>query len=178
MANELDGSLATSGVDAKAETPTTQQLIHDTISQYVAANLGFQVDSIGYDDSLFDLGIDSMGVAEISAGIEEKTGKRLVAEAVFELETINELSEYVDSLQPIGETQSQFSPLGNGAANPSAEGNSVSASEAAMIHGSEADPLDHYRRLNRRVNQLKEADMYFFESVISEHNDAWVVADG
>ena len=42
----------------------------------------------------------------------------------------------------------------------------------------EFDPLEHYRMLNRRVNQLVEDDLYFFEPVISEHDDAWVVADG
>jgi glycine C-acetyltransferase len=40
------------------------------------------------------------------------------------------------------------------------------------------DPLDHYRRLNRRVTKLKEDGLYFFEPVISEHDDAWVTADG
>lgn len=178
-----------SSVDSKLQTNSTQELIHDTITEYAAENLGFRLTSLGYDDSLFDLGIDSMGVAEISAAIEEQTGKRLVAEAVFELETINELSEYVDSLQPLSRASADMvvsNPSNRSDYPPNIDCNTTaetcedldSDSIAAMVHGSEIDPIDHYRRLNRRVNQLKEADMYFFESVISEHKDAWVVADG
>ena len=181
------GSGDSSSVASKTKSVSTQELIHDTITKYAAENLGFRLSSLGYDDSLFDLGIDSMGVAEISAAIEEQTGKRLVAEAVFELETINELSEYVESLHPLNRdgVASEASNFANTHSDPidrrpvgDDPGRLDPDSVAAMVHGSEVDPIDHYRRLNRRVNQLKEADMYFFESVISEHKDAWVVADG
>ena len=73
------GSGDSSSVASKTKSVSTQELIHDTITKYAAENLGFRLSSLGYDDSLFDLGIDSMGVAEISAAIEEQTGKRLVA---------------------------------------------------------------------------------------------------
>ena len=192
MKNESAGSVAISATRARKASPvppSTEQLIHDTIADYVVKNLGFKIDSIDFDESLFDLGIDSMGVVEISAGIEDKTGKRLVAEEIFELETISELASYVDSLavvQASPESAPQRAEGGDLAQRDLARihGDEPSRSAAefgsvdAMLHGHEGDPLDHYRRLNRRVNQLKDADLYFFESVISEHNGAWVVADG
>jgi 8-amino-7-oxononanoate synthase len=104
-----------------------------------------------------------LGVAEITTEIEALTGKRLVAEEVFELETINELAAYVDSLKPY--------------LQPAAASKVVSPAAPITADASD-DPLDHYRRLNRRVTKLKEDDLYFFEPVISEHDDAWVVAEG
>ena len=69
-----------------------QQLVHDAIVQWLREEAGLPINQIDYDASLFELGIDSMGVAEIATDIESLTGKRLQAEEVFELETINELA--------------------------------------------------------------------------------------
>ena len=38
--------------------------------------------------------------------------------------------------------------------------------------------IQHYERMNRRVRALKEHGAYFFEPEISDHDGAWVVADG
>ncbi len=145
----------------------TALLIHDTIHNWLKTQLGFDLDSIHYDDSLFELGVDSMGVAEISTGIEAVTGKRLVADDVFELETINELAAYVQSLQPY-QRHAVLTEV-------------VSPTLPTIDDGIEAaseDLLEHYRKLNRRVTKLKEENLYFFEPVISEHDDAWVVVEG
>lgn len=161
MTDEADAILASSR--SPEPTETTTKIIHDTIVDWLKAQQVFHIDKIDPDASLFDLGVDSMGVAEISSEIESLTGKRLVADEVFELETINELSAYVDRLQPYRESVNDdiVAPLDTG---------------TKVIE--EEDLLDHYRRLNRRVTNLKEDNLYFFEPVISEHDDAWVVAEG
>ena len=144
------------------ESGTTAKLIHDAILGWLKKQPGNNVESIDHDSSLFESGVTSLGVAEIAGEIETLTGKRLVAEEVFELETINELADYVDSLQPY-EQLSSDAP--------------VAEIETPVVE-SEGDLLGHYRRLNRRVTQLKKDNLYFFEPVVSEHDDAWVVADG
>lgn len=145
---------------SRSANESTSQLIHDTIVDWLNDQQFAGVTKIDIDGSLFDLGIDSMGVGEIITEIEDRTGKRLADDAVFELETIRELAAYVDRLQPFA-----------------APGESETVVADNEINEDE-DLLDHYRRLNRRVTNLKEDDLYFFESVISEHDDAWVVADG
>ena len=142
---------------------TTNQLIHDAILDWLNKQPGNDIESIDSDVSLFEMGVDSLGVAEITTEIEALTGKRLVPEEVFELETINELADYVDSLQPYRKhvaTEQEKVP------------------EMSIPESVSADLFEHYRRLNRRVTKLKEDNLYFFEPVISEHDDAWVVAEG
>jgi glycine C-acetyltransferase len=145
---------------------STSQVIHDAIVDFMNNQLGLKVASIDPGASLFDLGVDSMGVAEISMEIEALTGKRLVADDVFQLETINELADYVDSLQP-------YDKLAG-----TAEAPTKVASHASPPDDNDDDLLEHYRRLNRRVTNLKDDNLYFFEPVISEHDGAWVVTEG
>lgn len=155
------------GVVTPTQSPhlnqSTSELIHDAILTWLRQQPGNEVESIDYDESLFELGVDSLGVAEITSDIEKLTGKRLVPEEVFELETVNELSDYVDSLRLF-----RKSVAPTVAPSPT----------APIIADPSGDPLEHYRRLNRRVTKLKEDNLYFFEPVISEHDDAWVVAEG
>ncbi|MFV2066465.1 MAG: aminotransferase class I/II-fold pyridoxal phosphate-dependent enzyme [Pirellulales bacterium] len=144
-------------------TETTHLLIHDAILGWLKRQPGNDFESIDYDASLFELGVDSLGVAEITMEIKALTGKRLVPEEVFELETIDELAAYVDSLQPyrkLAATDETVSPA------------------APAMEDTSGDLLEHYRRLNRRVTKLKEDHLYFFEPVISEHDGAWVVVEG
>jgi glycine C-acetyltransferase len=144
-------------------TETTHELIHAKIVGWLSNQPGNQIDTVDYDASLFELGIDSLGVAEITTEIEVSTNKTLVPEEVYELETINELAAYVDSLRP------------NKPRAPREE--TVGPTPPAPEHVGK-DPLAHYARLNRRVTKLKEQNLYFFEPVISEHDDAWVVVEG
>lgn len=141
----------------------TKQLIHDSLVNWLNTKAGCTVSSIDYDESLLGLGVDSMGVADIATAIEHQTGKRLVPEEVFELETINELSEYVDSLQPMPKL---------------VESLDTESVPALLADESHVDRFEHYRRLNRRVTSLKDEDLYFFEPVISDHDGAWVVSEG
>ncbi len=130
------------------------------------------VGRVDYDTNIFEFGIDSLGSASIAAELERETQKTLNPEIVYELQTINELAEYLDSLPCDGKrvdkppTTSGSAHRDNGAvARPPDESTS-------------RDPIELYARLNKKVNSLQERGLYFFEPVISEHNGAWVVADG
>lgn len=175
-ASGTTGSQSSSGENTAA-------IIHDTIVGYLNRQLGFKTDSIAFDASLFDLGIDSMGISEISGEIEQRTGKRLQAEDVFDLETIRELADYVDSLQPrqpltrpARRTADVFTTTDVTAPAPHATDSFDTDPFDTTDEG--GDLLAHYRRMNRRVAKLREDDLYFFEPVISEHDDAWVVSEG
>ncbi len=157
MSSESDSVLTS----ADARSDTTSELIHNAILRWLNRQPGNCLESIEFDASLFELGVDSLGVAEITCEIEEQTGKRLVPEEVFELETIDELTSYVDTLKRFRKP-THHDPV---------------VPESVQQEKS-ADPLEHYRRLNRRVTKLEEDGHYFFEPVISEHDDAWVTADG
>ena len=151
---------------------STAQLVHDTVVQWLRTEAGMTVNHVDLDASLFELGIDSLGAATIGSELEEVTHKKLNSEMVYELETINELAEYLDSIQPQEVV----------VANPPGLQPEADLPAAGLLLASESnqpsDPIEHYERLNRRVRALKREGLYFFESEISEHDGAWVVAEG
>jgi 8-amino-7-oxononanoate synthase len=153
-----------------ADQQSTAQLVQDAVVQWLRTEAGMKTNHVDLEASLFELGIDSMGAATICCELEQATQKRLNLEVVYELETVNELVEYLDSIQPqqIGEaTPSQ----------PQAEQPLAVSSSASQANQTD-DPIQHYERLNRRVRMLKQHGLYFFEPEISKHDGAWVVADG
>ncbi len=94
---------------SSAEDFTTHQLVHDTIVRWLRDEASLHVDQIDYDAPLFDLGIDSLGAANIGCQLEEHTGKTLHPEVLYELETINELAEHLDSLSVSKRHESEIS---------------------------------------------------------------------
>jgi len=156
---------------------STHELICSHVVDWLAREAGVQIDAIDADASLFELGVDSLGAASIAAELETATNKTLNPEVVYALETINELAEYVDSLKPragasvIASLDSVIVSLDDACA-------AASLHESAVQDDDSDNPIQHYAMMNRRINTLKERGLYFFEPEISEHNDAWVVADG
>jgi len=149
------------------EEQSTQQIVHDTIVKWLRTEASITVDQVDYDASLFDLGIDSMGAATIGSQLEVLTGKTLNPDVLYELETINELAEHLDSLRVVARSDAEQQPA-------------VSASTSSENSAADSEPelIRRYALLNRRVNKLKQEGRYFFEPEISEHDGAWVVADG
>ena len=88
----------------------TEQIIHEKVVQWLRRETSTQIDEIDYDASLFELGIDSLGAATIAAELEQELHKRLNPEVVYELETIRELAEYMDSLAAVSPSRSSSSP--------------------------------------------------------------------
>jgi len=145
----------------------TRELIYEALVAWLR-KADYPCDGVDYDTSLFDLGVDSLGVAEIAAHVEAATNKSLDPEEVYELETINELADYVDSLRPGARRE----------AAPAPQRIPVQVVESPVASGDPGDPIDHFRRLNRRVNAIKEQGLYFFEPVITSHDGVWVDVDG
>ena len=147
-------------------TPATAELIHDRIVTWLRDEASIQVDRIGYDEPLFDYGVDSLGAATIASELETATNKKVNLDVLLELESINEISEYLESLPQASQSDSQQSA----SANPVPQDADGSVATGGL--------MSHYARLNRRVKGLKEQNLYFFEPEISCHDGAWVVADG
>ena len=151
----------------------TRQLIREKIIDWLRKEAKLEIDWIDDDASLFNLGLDSLAVATIACELEQATNKRLNPDVVYELQTINEIAEYLDSLQVVPRLVA--APCANDLGRPDAVElpAPLPAAEVGSINN-----LEYYARLNRRVRSLKEQGLYFFEPEISQHDGAWVVADG
>jgi 8-amino-7-oxononanoate synthase len=157
---------------------STRELIHDQMVTWLRDEAAISVEQIDYDASIFELGIDSLGAATIGCELEKSLQKKINPEVLFELDTINELAEYLDSLR--------VEIAGTSSDSASRSGDSVTAESAAdtPLAGESqspsrlANPLDYYEPLNRRVNMAKEMGHYYFEPEISRHDGAWVEVDG
>lgn len=149
----------------------TREVIKETIITFLRNEAQVFVDDIDDDAPLSQYGIDSLGIASIHCELEQATHKRVNPEVVYELETIAELAEYFDSL-----------PVANHApkrTDAAAATNRCSAEPEIPPPTADRDHLlAPYRLMNGRVQALKNENKYFFEPVMSEHDGAWVVADG
>lgn len=142
------------------EDSTTHKLVHDTIVRWLRDEASLNVDQIDYDAPLFELGIDSLGAANIGCQLEQHTGKTLNPEVLYELETINELAEHLDSLSVSKRHGSESScPV------PAV----VTESDYSVLPAASATGglMHRYERLNRRVKRLKQEGRYFFAPEIS-----------
>ncbi len=168
------GETPTSGV---VETPeqdsTTQELVHNTIVRWLREEASIKVEQVDYDASLFELGIDSMGAATIGNQLESLTGKTINPDVLYELETINELAIHLDSLRVsrTGDCDLQATAI-------SAADSCTTRATEVQASGIQTGLFLRYEQLNRRVRKLKDEGRYFFEPEISQHDGAWVVADG
>ena len=138
----------------------------DAIERVIVDRLnqeGIVVESIGHDDLLLELGIDSVIVGLIIADLEQAFHKVIKPEAMFELETISEIAEHLDSLPKMA------APVASSEPAPQA---------AVDAPRPDADPIESYRRLNRKVNEAKAGGYYLFEPEISSHDGAWVECEG
>lgn len=161
-----------STAESNTEARSTQQVIHDHTVDWLRKEASVTIEQIDFDAPLHHLGIDSLGLATIASQLEQETNKTLNPDAMYDLETINDLAEYLDSLRP------NPVPKPDGDAPPLARVSPGATHATATDSDEKNGLLDHYRRMNRRVMSLKQQGLYFFEPEISEHDGAWVVADG
>lgn len=182
---DLNGASSVLSADARepsrAHAFDTRTLVKDRILAYLRDEANMPVDEIADDIPLMQLGIDSLGIASIHGDLERATRKHVSPDAIVELDTIADLAAYLDSLPALDDTgpgtvrQPVPAIFDAGPTEPSIP------DFHAQPDGRLADRdrlLDHYRLLNGRVQALKDQGNYFFEPVISEHDGAWVVADG
>jgi 8-amino-7-oxononanoate synthase len=145
---------------------STRDLVRNTILNWLRTEAKMPIASLGDDETIVGLGIDSLGVVSIIDEIEKKTSKRLNLEVVFAMETVAELAGYIDSLPIAPRLDQEQAPA------------PMPAAEKAATLPATTNPLEHYERMNRRIHQLKDAGHYFFEPVIEEHDGAWVKIGG
>ncbi len=107
-----DTSSITRGESLESQ-PATRQLVHDAIVHWLREEAEMDIHQIEDDALLFELGIDSMGAAAIGGQLESLTGKTLNPEVLYELETISELTTYLDSLS-VAPVASSQRPLAEG----------------------------------------------------------------
>lgn len=158
------------------EDASTRAVIKEKLAAWLREEMQIAVGEIDDAAPLSQLGIDSLGIAAIHCELEQATGKRVNPDVIYELETVAELADYLDSL-PIAAWASGTTTTASPCAEPVLP--TVTESADASGRATERDRLlDPYRLLNRRVQSLKEEGRYFFEPVLSAHDGAWVVADG
>jgi 8-amino-7-oxononanoate synthase len=175
-------SPALSAVDAIDSAASTENIVHEAVVEWLRTEGGVPTSHVDFDTPLVSLGIDSMGIASIGEVLEKKTRKKLHPDVVFDLGSIRELAEYLDSLTPQPESPSDVPTDGaTSKCAPTACAVKTEAAEVAVDDkavAQAADPVAHYERLNRRVRTAKQQGYYFFEPEISAHDGAWVTAEG
>jgi 8-amino-7-oxononanoate synthase len=153
--------------------PITCEVIEKVVRDFLRSEMSIVVDAIDFDTPLFELGLDSLGAASIAAALEDKFEKRMNPEVLFELDTIRQLAEYLESL-PI---YSAYQTAGSSSvADPSSFDASVEA--VGVADQGDNNPISYFERMNRKVNTAKEQGVYPFEPEISSHDGAWVQCEG
>ncbi len=154
----------------------TRALIKEKIIAFLREEMQVAVDDIDVDAPLSQLGIDSLGIASIHCELEQATRKRVNSDAAYALGTIAELADYLDSL-PIAKHATKCTSAAKCAAAQLAGPTAITHLYASGVVSDRDRLLEPYRLMNCRVQSLKDEGRYFFESVISEHDGVWVVAD-
>lgn len=74
-------------------------MIFDKIKEILAEQLDVDVDTITRDtDLMSDLGADSLDMVELIMTLEEEYGVSATDESVYELKTVGEIVDYLDTL--------------------------------------------------------------------------------
>ena len=122
--------------------------------------------SIDYDMPLTSLGLDSVGMVGLALELEEKTGKELNGEILYEYQTINELATYISGKAKAATRRTN-----------SSHKRAVEIAQAPAV----CSPTvidDRYEEATRRFDRWQRAGKYFFHTSFSELSDAWVVTEG
>ena len=138
-----------------------RQLIVDIVTDYFRQHKGVEPEPVGFETSLFDLGIDSLGASAIALEIENATGQALTADIVFENRTIEELACYLERRARARQSSAGDAPAPGAAPRRRA-----------------ADFVASLAERNRPVEQLKAQNQYFFETPISQFSASRCVVDG
>ncbi|HJQ70884.1 MAG TPA: aminotransferase class I/II-fold pyridoxal phosphate-dependent enzyme [Blastocatellia bacterium] len=142
---------AISRVEADAEL---KALIHDRVVTVLRKELKLDVDRIDYDAPLTSLGLDSLGMVKLALDLEEKTGKQVSGDTLYENQTINELSVYLSAAASVQPRKATEPPI------------------------PVADETERYRQATRRFDNWQKQGRYFFHTPFSEQSESWIVAGG
>ena len=157
--------------DADGESAAgLKRLIRDRVLTVLSAELKLKIDHVDFDTPLTSLGLDSLGMVTLALDLEEKTGKAITGDILYENQTINELAAYLSSpaALPRGEKRSCKSLL-----EPVAAPRATITATAVV---DKVDKTERYRQATRRFDKWQQEGKYFFHTPFSEQSDAWVVS--
>jgi 8-amino-7-oxononanoate synthase len=165
--------------------------IRDYVLTALRRELKLKVDHMEFDTPLTSLGVDSLGMVTLAVELEEKTGKQISGDTLYENQTINELSVYLSGAAPSRKDQKSVCKSMIEANRPALV-NSISSVAAAAVQPvilpeemesvnaptGFVDGTDRYRQATRRFDNWQREGKYFFHTPFSEQSDAWIVCGG
>jgi 8-amino-7-oxononanoate synthase len=165
--------------------------IRDYVLTALRRDLKLKVDHIDFDTPLTSLGVDSLGMVTLAVDLEEKTGKQISGDTLYENQTINELAVYLSGAAASRKDQ-RTACKSMVEANRSVHVNNKASAEAAAVQPAIlpeqmeslnaatgfVDGTERYRQATRRFDNWQKEGKYFFHTPFSEQSDAWVVCGG
>ncbi|HVF91386.1 MAG TPA: aminotransferase class I/II-fold pyridoxal phosphate-dependent enzyme [Blastocatellia bacterium] len=182
---------------ARAETKADfdlKTMIQDRVIAIARDEMKLKIDRVDFDTPLTSLGIDSVGMVTLAVDLEEKTGKEISGDTLYENQTINELAAYLRNARPMGGNRKPSCRSLSRHAEPARAGGAACAAPEAVELAASREPSeiaeaapqspdrhDRYRQAIRRFDKWQESGKYFFHTPFSEHSsgqsEAWVVSD-
>ncbi len=163
-------------------------LIRERVLAVLGNELKLKIDHIDYETPLTSLGVDSLGMVTIAVDLEEKTGKEISGDTLYENQTINELAVYLSSAAPARKDRKLACKSAMASHAPARAYNSSAAAAAVQQIASPepvemtqpviaaVDGTERYRQATRRFDKWQNEGRYFFHTPFSEQSDAWVVS--
>jgi glycine C-acetyltransferase len=143
-----------------------KMFIRDRVLTVLRKELKLEIDQIDFDTPLTSLGIDSLGMVTIALDLEEKTGKQISGDTLYENQTINELSVYLSKAAPARKDRKDSCEV--------APERVETAQPAIPV----LNETERYRQATRRFDNWQKEGKYFFHTPFSEQSDSWIVSDG
>ncbi len=146
-----------------------EAVVVEALRAWVREEQQRELGEIDLDAAITDLGVDSLGVVAIVSDVEQRVGRKVHPESLYQFPTVRRFGEYLDQIGC-----DPTAPLDGPAAS------AAPATPPAMTRkaASAPDPWQRYRELNRRFDDWKARDEYFFAPEIEAQTDAWIVTGG
>ena len=156
----------------EAGSDELKMFIRDRVLTVLRKELKLKIDHIDFDTPLTTLGVDSLGMVTIALDLEEKTGKQISGDTLYENQTINELSVYLSTAGPARKDRKPECRSVIEANRPA----EVTATCQVILPA--VDGTERYRQATRRFDNWQKEGKYFFHTPFSEQSDSWVVCGG
>ncbi len=154
-----------------ASPVSVQETLVELVKNLLKEDGAEAVHHIDLHEPLASIGIDSLAAVRLVASIEAAIGCQLEPELIHDLPTISSLASYIESLSAArkAERARQVSPVAI-----------ESESERAGTDRATPPPLGRERYLQRteRINAMRAAGHYFYESAIESHGSVHALVDG
>jgi 8-amino-7-oxononanoate synthase len=171
---------------AEDKAAELKAVIQERVLYVLRKELKLKIDQIDPDTPLTSLGVDSLGMVTIAVELEEKTGKQIDGDTLYENQTINEIAAYLAGAAPAPKDRKHAcKSVREASATARAQDRSSAAAAKTISHEPEgmtqpavavANESERYRQATRRFDKWQMEGRYFFHTPFSEQSDAWVVS--